>query len=158
VAFSPDGTQLASGFGDRTVRLWDAKTGQELQKLEGHIDYVVAVAFSPDGTQPASGSRDRTVRLWDAKTGQELQKLEDTSINDIRFTKDNQISSPILSEFSESRGSNGLVLKNEWIEYRDKRLLWLPHEYRSDVSAMHGNMLAIGRPSGLVSFLQITWP
>ena len=66
--------------------------------------------------------------------------------------------SSVPSKSSESRGSNGLVLKNEWIEYRDKRLLWLPYEYRSDVSAVYGNRLAIGRPSGLVSILQITWP
>ena len=115
------------------------------------------MAFSPDGTQLASGSLGRTVRLWDAKTGQELRKLEGMSVHEISFTKGSQ-TSPVPSKSSESRGSNGLVLKNEWIEYQDKRLLWLPHEYRSDVSDTHGNTLAIGRPSGLVSFLQITWP
>jgi WD40 repeat protein len=49
VAFSPDGRQVVSGSGDKTVRLWDAATGTALQRLEGHTDSVTSVAFSPDG-------------------------------------------------------------------------------------------------------------
>jgi len=49
VAFSPDGKQVVSGSGDKTVRLWDAATGALQQTLEGHSDSVWSVAFSPDG-------------------------------------------------------------------------------------------------------------
>ncbi|KAG9236930.1 hypothetical protein BJ875DRAFT_503024 [Amylocarpus encephaloides] len=60
VAFSPDGTQVVSGSGDMTVRLWDAVTGAPLQTLEGHFGEVTSVAFSLDGTQVISGSWDKT--------------------------------------------------------------------------------------------------
>ena len=64
VAFSPDGTTLASGSRDNTVRLWDAKTVKRKQIFAGHTDMVTSVAFSPDGTTLASGSDDGTVLLW----------------------------------------------------------------------------------------------
>ena len=61
VAFSPDGTRLAVGCKDNTIRLWDLKSYQQVAELRGHTDYVHAVAFSPDGTQLVSGSGDSTV-------------------------------------------------------------------------------------------------
>ena len=76
VAFSPDGSTLASGSYDRTIRLWDAKTGEPKQTLRGHRDGVTCVAFSPDGSTLASGSWDNYIRLWDADTGQLLRTLE----------------------------------------------------------------------------------
>ena len=54
VAFSPDGTRLASAGTDGTVRLWDPASGQLTATLEGHADGVSAVAFSPDSHRLAS--------------------------------------------------------------------------------------------------------
>ena len=69
VAYSPDGTKIVSGSGDKTVRVWDAVTGTLINTLQGHSEYVSAVAYSPDGTKIVSGSWDKTVRVWDAVTG-----------------------------------------------------------------------------------------
>ncbi|KAA8645832.1 WD40 repeat domain-containing protein [Aspergillus tanneri] len=67
---------VASGSGDKTIKLWDTKTGLERQTLNGHTSWVGSVAFSPDGQTVASGSGDKTIKLWDAKTGLERRTLE----------------------------------------------------------------------------------
>jgi WD40 repeat protein len=67
VTFSPDGTRIATASDDRTVKLWDAVTGQEVFTLRGHTAGVFRVAFSPDGHRLASGGIDWTARVWDAR-------------------------------------------------------------------------------------------
>ena len=76
VAFSPDGTILASGAGDNTVKLWDVATSTNIATLEGHTDEIYSVAFSPDGKMIASASRDRTIKLWDVATSTNIATLE----------------------------------------------------------------------------------
>ena len=75
VAFAPDGLQVVSVSADRTVRVWDAGSGQEHRKLAGHLDGVLAVAVAPDGrhvlsaggsnfTDQWSPGRDFALRWW----------------------------------------------------------------------------------------------
>lgn len=63
-----------------------------------------------------------------------------------------------VSETRVKKAGNNIMLKEDWIECGNRRVLWLPHEYRSDVSTVYDNTLAIGCPSGVVRFLQITQP
>ena len=75
VIWSPDGARLASGSEDRSIRVWDVKTGKVLHTLHSHNGAIYGLAWSPDGRLLASSSDDRTIRVWDAHTGQQLQLL-----------------------------------------------------------------------------------
>ena len=88
VAFSPDGTKIATASGD-TARLWDVATGKPLREPLRHDDAVDAVAFSPDGTKVATASGD-TARLWDIATGKPLGEplKHDIRVNSVAFSRD----------------------------------------------------------------------
>ncbi len=92
VAFSPDGQRLATASYDKTVKVWDAATGQESLTLKGHTDLVTSVAFSPDGQRLASASWDKTVKVWDAATGQESLTLKGHTgwVTSVAFSPDGQ--------------------------------------------------------------------
>jgi WD40 repeat protein len=93
VAFSPDGSIVASGSHDNTIKLWDVQLGQERVTLKGHRSSVSAVAFSPDGLIVASGSHDDTIKLWDVQLGQEQVTLKGhrSSVSAVAFSLDGSI-------------------------------------------------------------------
>ena len=69
IAISPDGNQIASASWDRTIRLWNARTGEHVATLHGHTSELTSVVFTPCGSRVISASEDRTVRIWNTKTG-----------------------------------------------------------------------------------------
>ena len=69
VAFSPDGKRLASAGADRSIRVFDVASQEELVLIEDHADWVMEVAWSPDGKLLASASRDKTSKVFNAETG-----------------------------------------------------------------------------------------
>jgi len=91
LAFSKDGDRAVSAgrnlqfrFGpltrtlrrDKTIRVWDVQTGEELRKFEGHEASIESVVFSPSGKQVLSGSRDETMCLWDIDSGLKVRCFE----------------------------------------------------------------------------------
>jgi WD40 repeat protein len=93
VAFSPDGSRLASGDLAGNVKIWDARTGDELRTLPAHERQIWALAFSPDGGRLATGSQeDRGVKVWDVSTGELLHTLSGHTdrIEGLVFSPDGQ--------------------------------------------------------------------
>ncbi len=91
-AFSPDSKRIVTASVDKTVRLWDAETGEPIgAPLRGHDDAVNSAAFSPDGKRIVTASKDGTARLWnseiDRPTNLPLTGHED-AVNSAAFSSD----------------------------------------------------------------------
>jgi hypothetical protein len=121
VAFSPDGKTVASGSWDKTVRLWDAATGEERQKLEAY-GTVSKVAFSSDGI-----SLETDIGRLDLGT--------EPAQHRVLVTKTQPVP----------------LLEASWIKCDNADFVWLPHEYRGISHDVHGSSLVIGQMSGAVS-------
>ncbi|WPD24270.1 MAG: trypsin-like peptidase domain-containing protein [Candidatus Electrothrix scaldis] len=101
VSFSLDGKKLVSGSDDKTVRVWDIETGQELTVFRGHVQPVTSASFSPDGKLAASGAGfgwgyhdgEGTIRLWNVMSGKELAVLHghSESVWSISFSPDGKL-------------------------------------------------------------------
>jgi WD40 repeat protein len=80
VAFTPDGSRVASIADNGMLRIWDAQSGEELLAIDADFGgdalesggFAGGLTFSPDGTRLARGFADGSARIWDAATGEEL--------------------------------------------------------------------------------------
>jgi WD40 repeat protein len=172
VAFSHDSARLASASGDKTVKIWDASSGECLQTLEGHRGSVWSVAFSHDSARLASASGDKTVKIWDASSGECLQTLViskmlfnisfditgsylHTEIGTITLEASSPLSlsnrAPNITDLQSPRYEGwALSSDGEWITYNSKNWVWLPSEYRPSCSAVLGKTIGIGVGTGKV--------
>ena len=89
VAFSPDGSTLASGSHDKAIKLWDVSSGKLKTTITGHYGSICSVAFSPDGLILATGAY-KMIELWDISNGKIKTTLREHShyINSVAFSPD----------------------------------------------------------------------
>ncbi|KAF3169725.1 hypothetical protein TWF788_010400 [Orbilia oligospora] len=179
--FSPNGKILASAADDETIGLWDTTTGQALRIIHvpGSMDPIFrGIKISPDSKLIASrlgGGTHAIVQLWDTATGMLLQTLAIGTrkdwVHDLAFSPnregdryiDTDIKSLYQTVFSledvenpnnpEFQPSEPVVSQNgEWLARNGEKLVWLPHDYRPQCSAVYGSTIVLGHHSGDVSF------
>ena len=87
LAWSPDGSIIASASEDRSIMIWDAETGDLVHNLNDHSGCVTCISFNSSGSVLASGSTDKTVRFWDIKSGKCVRVLrQDFEVGNIALS------------------------------------------------------------------------
>ncbi|KAF3022064.1 hypothetical protein E8E14_013314 [Neopestalotiopsis sp. 37M] len=149
-AFSLNGYYLICVSEDSTVSLWHAATDDDPQIIAEIANLVTSVAFRPGAQQHISWSGNLPVRLWDPASGNTFWTFPWKSFQEnlIRFRK--------LELNSSNCAESGFFFDTDtnWLSFNGRRLVWLPHEFRPELSAVHGNRIAIGSQSGAVFILE----
>ena len=88
--FSPDSSRIVTASEDKTARIWDAASAEEIAVLRGHDDGVRSAAFSPDGSRIVTASLDKIARIWDAASAKEIAVLRghDSMVYSAAFSPD----------------------------------------------------------------------
>jgi WD40 repeat protein len=146
LAFSPDGTQIASASEDRTARLWHAATGAPRAEFRGHTSKVHSVAFRPDGSRVLTASADGSVRQRDTQTGREVEPPYE------RHT--GEVLAAVYSPDGQWVASGGTDRTVRLWRATGRQEVALLHGHTGDVTELaftpDGRRLASGSPDGTV--------
>lgn len=147
VSFSPDSQLMVSCTdNDDAPKLWNVKEGRELRTLDQKSSEVGYVSFSPDGQILGRGAGE-TITLWNITTGKKLAPSEDRST----------LNKPVGYQYYQKRNRHGrLSATGRWLTHEQKRLLWLPSEYRDCWCMDEKNgVVAMGYHDGRVLIIRL---
>jgi WD40 repeat protein len=140
VAWSPDGTTLATACEDQKIYLWDAATGIRRATLEGHINLGLSAAFHPAGTLLASGGWEGRTRLWDPVLGRSWLTLTGGAWQE--FSPDGRLIVGSESQFTPYTVDPALEYRT-FARPSDKKL-----DYQRVSVHRDGRLLALGTDQG----------
>lgn len=93
IRFTPDGRLIAVAGEDKTIGLWDVRTGKSVHRFQGHADGVLAVAFTSDGDWMVSGGRDSNICVWEMRSGQLARTVpgHNFHVSGVALRRDNRL-------------------------------------------------------------------
>jgi dipeptidyl aminopeptidase/acylaminoacyl peptidase len=142
-SFSPDGSRIALGGTDRSIRLLETDTLKELYASEIHSDWILGLAFTADGSRIISGGRDRTLKVSGAKDGKLIETL--AAWNDPIHTVTARPGSPVVLAAGE--GKTPVLFDAEALK-ESRKLEGQPGAVLASAFSADGKLLAVAGASG----------
>ncbi|MCJ1454885.1 hypothetical protein MMC28_005238 [Mycoblastus sanguinarius] len=165
IAFSPDDRYFAHQSRNRTISIYNARTGESQNTLERHPQ-PETLAFSGDSKCLATASVAGTIKLWDVETAQLMKTIPiNPVVKELSFSTDGtyletekghiQIREPIEDAFHNSPPPRYYWrISGEWIMEGTRKMLWLPPDFRTECTAHRDGLFILGRASGEFTFLE----
>lgn len=172
LAFSPDGQYVAarSKESDMTkamVSIWDLMKGDLWKTLESHLLGIYAIAFAPDSQYLAVSDGFGASEIWYLATGKLLRTIDiGRKATNPSFSDDGKYLKTDYGEFeigshpenayqsSPSSNSRWSIL-GDWLRHGSREMLWIPADFRPKRSAYRDGIIALGRESGEITFLEV---
>ena len=162
LAFSPAGSLLAMGCTWDLVAVWDIERSpptRTMHKVDTEDSSCDKVAITEDGKMLALLLGQSRIRLWNLEARQQLQVLEGVSaLSKMEFAYDDQYlktSRGLIRIDADSLTFCSIACPQDWIQYGDQKLVWLPREYRGRDTDHYERILAIAQHGGGMGFWQL---